>query len=193
MKRFGLIITKTAGRTFTHRAAAALDRDCAYAAFATPILAVLHTVLARIRSYDRQLRAVARGNETVSRSMTVPGIGHLTTLAFYSTIEDPARFKRSEDVGPYVGLTPRVHQSGEIDRTGRITKTRDGMTRSYLFEAASVILTRITRPTPLRSWGLRLKERTGLEKAQVAVARKLAVMMHAIWSDRTEFEWRAAT
>lgn len=192
VKRFGLIITKTAGRTFTHKAAGVLDRDPGYAAFASPILAVLHTVLDQIRCYDRQLRAIARDNETVSRLMTIPGIGHLTGLAFYSTIEDPARFKRSVDVGPYLGLTPRVHQSGEIDRTGRITKTGDGMTRSYLFEAANVILTRVTRPTPLRAWGLRLKERTGLKKAQVAVARKLAVTMHAIWSDGTEFEWRAA-
>jgi transposase len=191
VKRFGLIITKTAGRTFTHRAAAAVDRDPAYAAFATPILAVRHTVLDQIRSYDRQLRSVARGNATVSRLMTVPGIGHLTALAFYSTIEDPARFKRSEDVGAYLGLTPRVYQSGEIDRTGRITRCGDAMTRSYLFEAANVILTRVTKPTPLRAWGLRLTERTGHKKALVAVARKLAVMMHAIWSDGTEFEWKA--
>jgi len=192
VKRFGLIITKTAGRTFKHRAAAAMERDPAYAAFATPIFAVLRTVLDQIASYDRQLRAIARSNETVSRLMTVPGIGHLTALAYYSTIEDPSRFKRSEDVGAYLGLTPRVHQSGEMDRTGRITKTGDGMTRSYLFEAANVILTRVTKPTPLRAWGLRLTERTGPKKAQVAVARKLAVMMHAIWSDGTEFEWRAA-
>ena len=192
VKRFGLIITKTAGRRFTHRAAAMMDCDPAYAAFAAPILAVLGTVLAQIASYEHQLRAVARGDGTVRRLMTVPGIGYLTALAFISTLEDPARFKRSEDVGAYLGLTPRVHQSGEVDRSGRITKTGDGMTRSYLFEAASVVLTRITRPSTLRSWGLRLQERTGLKKAKVAVARKLAVMMHAIWSDGTEFEWRAA-
>ena len=193
VKRFGLITTKTAGRTFTHRAASVVDQDPAYAAFAVPILAVLRSVLDQIRSYDRQLRAVARGDGTVTRLMTVPGVGQLTALAFYSTIEDPSRFKRSEDVGPYLGLTPRVHQSGEIDRTGRITKTGDSLTRGYLFEAATVLLMRIDRPTPLRLWGLRLKERAGLKKAQVAVARKLAVMMLAIWTDGTEFEWRAAT
>ena len=125
--------------------------------------------------------------------MTIPGVGQLTALAFYSTIEDPSRLKRSEDVGPYLGLAPRVHQSGEIDRTGRITKTGDSLTRGYLFEAATVLLMRIDQPTPLRLWGLRLKERAGLKKAQVAVARKLAVMMLAISTDGTEFEWRAAT
>jgi transposase len=153
---------------------------------------VLRSVLVQIREYDRQLRALARHDATVTRLMTVPGIGYPTALAFYSTVEDPARFKRSEDIGPHLGLTPRVHQSGEIDRTGRITKTGDAMTRSYLFEAANVLLTRIQRPTPLRLWGLRLRDRAGLKKAQVAVARKLAVMMHAIWTDGTEFEWRAA-
>lgn len=192
VKRFGLLTTKTAGRTFTPRAAALLDRDPDYAAFAEPILMVLRTVLDQIRCYDRQLRALARTDPTVSRLLTVPGVGYLTALAFYSTIEDPSRFRRSEDVGAYLGLTPRVHQSGEIDRTGRITKTGDGLTRTYLFEAAHVLLTRINRPTPLRLWGLRLKERAGPKKAQVAIARKLAVMMHAIWMDGTEFEWRAA-
>jgi len=193
VKRFGLITTKTAGRTFTHRAASVLDQDPAYAAFAAPILAVLRSVLVQIREYDRQLRGLARRDDTVARLMTIPGIGYLTAMAFYSTIEDPGRFKRSEDVGPYLGLTPRTHQSGEIDRTGRITKTGDGMTRSYLFEAANVLLTRIQRPSALRLWGLRLKGRAGLKKAQVAVARKLAVMMHAIWADGTEFEWGTAS
>lgn len=192
VKRFGLIITKTAGKTFKSRAVAAMELDPAYAAFAVPILAVLETVAEQIRTYERQLQAVVRGNATLARLMTVPGIGYLSALAFYSTIEDPARFKRSDDVGPYLGLTPRTYQSGEVDWSGRITKTGDSMTRAYLFEAANVILTRVTKPTPLRAWGLRLKDRSGMKKAQVAVARKLAVMMHAIWTDGTEFEWRAA-
>ncbi len=193
VKRFGLITTKTSGRTFTHRAASVIDQDPAYAAFAAPILAVLRSVLVQIREYDRQLRGLARRDDTVARLMTIPGIGYLTAMAFYSTIEDPRRFKRSVDVGPYLGLTPRTHQSGEIYRTGRITKTGDGMTRSYLFEAANALLARIQRPSLLRLWGLRLKDRAGLKKAQVAVARKLAVMMHAIWTDGTEFEWGTAS
>ncbi len=190
VKRFGLIMTKTAGRTFTHRAAAVLDRDPAYAAFAQPLLAVLRTILEQIRSYDRQLRALARTDPNAVRLMGVPGIGHLTALAFIATIEDPGRFRRSTEVGAYFGLTPRVHQSGEIERMGRITKAGDNLTRSYLVEAANVLLTRIKRSTPLREWGLKIVRRAGLKKAQIAVARKLAVMMHAIWSDGTEFEWR---
>jgi transposase len=192
VKRFGVITTKTAGRGFAQRAALAMAQDPAYAAFAQPMLEVLRGVVEQIRTYDRQLRAIARGHEVGRRLMTVPCVGHLTALAFVSTIEDPSRFKRSADVGPYLGLTPKIYQSGEIDRSGRITKTGDAMTRSYLVEAANVLLVKVDRPVPLRLWGLRIKERAGLKKAQVAVARKLAVLMHAMWSDGTEFEWAQA-
>ncbi len=190
VKRFGLILTKTSGRGFGQRAASMLDQDPAYAAFAMPIFAVLESLKEQIRSYERQLRALAKRDSTVVRLMTIPAIGYLTALAYTSTIEDPLRFKRSEDVGPYLGLTPRVHQSGEMDRTGRISKAGDPLTRAYLYEAATVLLNRISKAVPLRAWGLRLKERVGPKKAQVAVARKLAVLMHAIWTDGTEFEWR---
>ena len=192
VKRFGLITSKTAGRTFAQRAAAVMARDAGYAALAGPLLAVLGTVLEQIRAFDRQLRHLARHDPVASRLTTVPGVGYLTALAFLSTIEDPSRFRRSADVGPYFGLTPRIHQSGEIDRSGRITKTGDAMTRSYLVEAANVVLTRLKDPIPLRLWGLKLAERAGLKKAQVAVARRLAVMLHAIWTDGTQFEWRTA-
>ena len=192
VKRFGVITTKTAGRGFAQRAAVAMAQDPAYAAYATPMLEVLRGVVEQIRTYDRQLRVIAREHAVGRRLMTVPGVGHLTALAFLSTIEDPSRFKRSADVGPYLGLTPKIYQSGEIDRSGRITKTGDAMTRSYLVEAANVLLVKVDRPVPLRLWGLRIMERAGLKKAQVAVARKLAVLMHAMWSDGTEFEWAQA-
>ena len=192
VKRFGVITTKTAGRGFAQRASSAMAQDPAYAAYARPMLEVLAGVVAQIRTYDRQLRVIAREHAVSRRLMTVPGVGHLTALAFLSTIEDPTRFKRSADVGPYLGLTPKIYQSGEVDRSGRITKTGDSMTRSYLVEAANVLLVKIDRPVPLRLWGLRIMERAGLKKAQVAVARKLAVLMHAMWSDGTEFEWAQA-
>jgi transposase len=192
VKRFGLIMSSTAGRTFAQRATSAMDRDTHYAAFAAPLLAVLKSISEEIRSYDRQLHAISRADEAAVRLMTVPGVGYLTALAFVSTIEKPERFRRSTDVGAYLGLTPRVHQSGQVERMGRISKTGDNMTRSYLVEAANVLLTRIKRTTPLREWGLRIVQRAGLKKAQVAVARKLAAMLHAIWADGTEFEWRSA-
>ena len=121
--------------------------------------------------------------------MTVPGIGPITALCFKATIDDPTRFKRSRSVGAYVGLTTRRHASGEIDWTGRISKCGDAMLRSYLFEAASVLLTRVPKWSALKSWGMRLAKRNGLRKATVAVARKLAVILHRMWVEGTEFNW----
>jgi hypothetical protein len=99
--------------------------------------------------------------------VTAPnGVQLRSALAFISTIEDPKRFRRSTDVGAYLGLVPRVHQSGEIDRMGRITKAGDNLTCSYLVETANVLLTRIEWPCPLREWGLRIRQRAGLKKAR---------------------------
>jgi hypothetical protein len=121
--------------------------------------------------------------------MTVPGIGPITALCFKATIDDPTRFKRSRSVGAYVGLTTRRHASGEIDWMGRISKCGDAMLRSYLFEAAGVLLTRVPKWSALKAWGMRLAKRSGFRKATVAVARKLAVILHRMWVDGTEFNW----
>jgi transposase len=121
--------------------------------------------------------------------MTVPGVGPITALCFKATIDDPTRFKRSRSVGAYVGLTTRRHASGEIDWTGRISKCGDAMLRTYHFEAANVLLTRVPKWSALKAWGIRLAKRNGLRKAKVAVARKLAVILHRMWIDGTEFNW----
>jgi transposase len=110
---------------------------------------------------------------------------HRTQLA----IDNPARFKRSSGVGAYIGLTSRRHASGEIDWLGPISKCGDAMLRSYLFEAAGVLLTRVPKWSALKAWGMRLAKRNGLRKAKVAVARKLAVILHRMWVDRTDFSW----
>jgi transposase len=104
--------------------------------------------------------------------MTAPGVGPITALCFLATIDDPTRFKRSRSVGAYLGLTTRRYASGEIDWTGRISKCGDKMLRSYLYEAANVMLTRVSRWSALKAWGIRIAKRTGLRKAKVAVARK---------------------
>src|SRR6185312_5993271 len=138
---------------------------------------------------DRKVLRLTRNDAQVRRFMSVPGIGPITALCFKATIDDPARFKRSRSVGAYVGLTARRHASGEIDWTGRISKCGDAMLRSYLFEAASVLLTRVSTWSALKAWGMRLAKRSGLRKAKVAVARKLAVVLHRMWVDETEFNW----
>jgi len=135
---------------------------------------------------------LARNDKQARSFMTVPGIGPVTALCYRATIDEPSRFTRSRSVGAYLGLTTRRHASGEVDWTGRISKCGDAMLRSYLFEAAGVLLTRVQKWCALKAWGMRLAKRVGLRKAKVAVARKLAVILHRMWMDGTEFQWSAA-
>lgn len=152
-----------------------------------------HSALAQqILIYDEQIKGLSEENTTVQRLMTVPGVGAITALAYVSTIDDPKRFKSASDVGAYLGLTPRRYQSGELDRTGRISKRGDRILRQYLFEAANVLLTVVRRNSTLKAWGIRLAKRIGFKKAKIAVARKLAVILHCIWTDGTEFQWAKA-
>jgi Transposase IS116/IS110/IS902 family/AraC-binding-like domain len=110
--------------------------------------------------------------------MTIPGIGPLTAAAFVTAVDDPSKFRKSRSVGAYFGLTPRRYQSGERDHSGGISRCGDSLVRAYLFEAATTLLTRTGKWSALKAWGLRLAKRSGMKKATVAVARKLAVIMH---------------
>ena len=127
-----------------------------------PLLAVREKVSREIAGLDRKLLSLTRGHQDSRRLMTVPGIGPITALAFCAAIDDPARFRRSRSVGAYFGLTPRRHASGEVDWSGRISKCGDTMVRSYLFEAAGVLLTRVPQWCALKAWGLRLAKRISL-------------------------------
>ena len=106
-----------------------------------------------------------------------------------ATIDDPTRFGKSSRVGAYIGLTPRRHQTGELDYTGRISKRSDKLLRSYPFEAAGILLNRVRHPSWLKTWGQKLVKRLGFKKAAVAMARKLAVITHRIWLDGSSFDW----
>ena len=143
----------------------------------------------QVDDLDRRALKLARQDVQVRRFMTVPGVGPITALCFKATIDDPTRFNRSRSVGAYVGLTTRRHASGEVDWSGRISKCGDAMLRMYLFEAAGVLLTRVPKWSGLKAWGAKLTKRNGLRKAKVAVARKLAVILHRMWIDGTEFNW----
>jgi len=144
-------------------------------------LACLHAALLRI----------VKNDELCVRFMGIPGVGPVTALAFKTTIDRPDRFRRSADVGAHLGLVPRQFQSGEIDRRGRIAKTGDTLTRTALFAAANVMLSRSTQWTALKHWGVTIAKRSSLKKAKIAVARKLAVIMHRMWRDGTPFRWTA--
>lgn len=121
--------------------------------------------------------------------MTVPGVGAVTAVTFLAVIDDPSRFQHSRDVGAHLGMTPRKYASGETDRNGSISKTGDALMRTTLYQAALALLTRSKRWSTLKAWGMAIAKRRGLRRAIVAVARKLAIVMHRIWADGTEFRW----
>jgi transposase len=154
-----------------------------------PLLAVRRKLREEFAALHRKLLAIVRDDRVCRRLMTIPGVGPVVSLAFTSTIDVPARFKNSKAVGPALGLTPVLHQSGESNRVGRISLCGDGMTRTLLYEAAQVMLTRVTKWSWLKAWAMNIARRRGLQKAIVALARRLAVIMHRMWSDGTEFRW----
>jgi len=189
LKNLGLIIGKAGGNVFTARVKELVADMPVLQQAVRPLLTVRDSVAVEIAAFDRKLLKLARDDVNSRRLLTVPGIGPITALTFATVIDEPARFKRSRSVGAYIGLTPKRYASGEIDWTGRISRCGDTMLRSYLFEAAGVLLTRVAKWCGLKAWGLRLAKRIGFNKARVAVARKLAVIMHRMWRDETDFQW----
>ncbi len=189
LKNRGLVIGKAGGNVFRHRAEELLGGQGLLGQAVRPLLEVREKVGREIAALHRKLLGLARNDGDSRRSMTVPGIGPITALAFHSAIDDPSRFRRSRSVGAYIGLTPRRHASGEVDWSGRISKCGDRMLGTYLFEAAAVLLTRVPQWCTLKAWGHRLWKRIGFKKAKIAVARKLAVILHRMWRDKTDFIW----
>jgi transposase len=191
MKIFGLILPKGSGARFEALVRTRMAERGELGAVIEPLLAAWRAIENQVAALERQLVRHARRHEACHRLMSVPGVGPLTALAFVATVDDPARFRRSSSVGAYLGLTPRRHQSGERDVSGRISKCGDRLTRSYLFEAANVLLTRVERWSSLKAWAVRLSKRCGAKKAKVALARKLATLLHRLWQDGTTFRWTA--
>ena len=191
LKNLGLVIGRAKMMVFAVRVEELIEDRPEQAIVIRPLLEARKTIEQQIGELDRKVMKLARADSQVRTFMTAPGIGPITALMFKATIDDPKRFRRSRDVGAYIGLTPRRYASGEVDWTGRISKCGDALLRCYLFEAAGVLLTRIPRWSSLKSWGMRLAKRNGLKKAKVAVARKLAVILHRMWIDSTLFNWNA--
>jgi transposase len=152
------------------------------------LLAARNAVLEAITTIDRDLKRLARSSEPCQRLMTIPGVGQLTALAFIAALDQPERFRRSRDVGAYLGLVPRRYQSGEVDYTGSISKCGDRRVRTLLYEAANVMLTRYRGDLALKDWALGIARRSTMRKARIALARRLAIIMHAMLRHGTEFE-----
>lgn len=189
-KTFGLLIGPGKGRTFERQVRTQLPDDPVLSALFESLLTLLGTLRERRDAITAQLSQVARQDRVCRLLMTMPGVGPMTAMSFMTAIEDPRRFRRSQDVGAYLGLTPRRYQSGEVDINGRISKCGDRLTRKLLFEAANAMLSRCSRPMALRDWGAALARRSGFWKARVALARKLAVILHRMWMEERPFELR---
>jgi transposase len=195
LRTFGILFGKKAGG-FARRAdeivSGELSASPAMRLIVDDLMQVRATVIERIKILDRCIVRAARTNPMARLFMSAPGVGAITALSVASAFDHAGRFKRSSSAGAYLGLTPRRYESGEISRNGRISKHGNKMTRKHLYEAATTLLTRTIGFSTLKAWGLRIAKVSGFKKARVAVARKLAVILHAMWKTKTEFRWSHA-
>jgi len=154
-----------------------------------PMLRAREALRSEYGQLHREMLALVKHDAVCRRLMTAPGVGALVAITFKSAVDEPARFAKSKAVGAHFGLTPKKYQSGETDVSGGISRVGDAMVRAALYEAAHVMLSRTTRFSSLKRWALGVAKRRGLKRAKVALARKLATVLHRMWLDETDFRW----
>src|SRR5258705_4720768 len=185
---FGVRLPRGLNPKFAEQAIRSSESIAGLAGAMRGLLAARNAVLKAITAINGDLKRLVRSSEACQRLMTIPGVGQLTALAFVAAIDEPERFRRSRDIGAYFGLVPRRYQSGEIDYTGSISKCGDRRLRTLLYEAANVMLTRYKPPLKLKDWALAIAKRSTMRKARIALARRLAIIMHAMLRHGTEFK-----
>ncbi|MEP6343112.1 MAG: transposase [Maricaulaceae bacterium] len=166
-----------------------IEADEGLAFALTPILETRGALYVHYREMDKRVKRVAAQDPVCNLLMTTPGVGAMTALHFKAAVDDPTRFTLSRTVAAHFDLTPRRFQSGEMDNPGRISRARDTEIRAALYTAANSLLTRTKQMSPLKAWGLRLVRRRSRTRGTVAVARKLAVILHRMWIDGTPYRW----
>src|SRR5271154_3564082 len=171
IKEYGMLFRRAIGLQFRKQVTEVMGEGHQLRAVIEPLLLIHERVCEQQNKFDDEVRRLAKSDEITRRLMTVPGVGVVTALTFRHTIDDPSRFHSASSVGAYLGLTPRRNQSGETDTNGRISRWGDRLLRSYLFEAATVLLYRTKKWSSLKAWGMRLAKRIGIKKAKVAIAR----------------------
>jgi transposase len=189
LKAFGLKLGAVTVAAFEARVKELLADRSRLMAMVRPMLAARTALRQQCEVLHRMVLKTVRANAVCRRLLTVPGLGPIIALTYATGVDDPARFAHARDLGPHFGLTPRKYASGEIDRNGSITKAGDAAVREGLVQAALTLLTRVHRWSALKAWGMAVAKRRGLRRAIVAVARKLAIVMHRIWVDGTTFTW----
>jgi transposase len=189
LRKGGVKLGTPARAAFAGRVRELAGGDALVMALVEPLLAILATMGDQLARLTKQVLGIVRGEEVCRRLMSVPGVGPITALAFRATIDRPERFRRSRDVGAHLGLTPARYQSGETDISGKVSRCGDELARTALYEAAHTLLVRSRKWSALRAWGMKVAKARGMARARVAVARKLAVILHRMWSDETEFRF----
>ena len=188
LRNFGIKVGMVGKVSFEARIKELVENLPDLAVLVEPLLIVRRVLREQIIILHRRLLAIVRDDEVCRRLMTIPGVGPVVALTFRATVDVPARFRKSKAVGAVFGLTCSKYQSGEIDRSGRISRCGDEMMRVMLYEAAQAML-RSKKWSWLKAWAMQIARRRGMKKAIVALARRLAVIMHRIWVDGTEFRW----
>jgi transposase len=189
LRNFGLKVGVVSKLGFEVRIRELVEGLPRLAAIVEPLLTIRRVMRQEFTRLHKMLLDVVRHDPVCRRLMTVPGVGAVVALTYRATVDQPQRFVHSRAVGAHVGLTPRRHQSGEIDYDGGISKSGDTMLRTMLYEAAQILLTQSRSWSWLKAWGMRVAQRRGQRRAIVAVARRLAVILHRMWTDGTDFRW----
>jgi len=189
LRNFGLKVGIVGAAKFEVRIRELVEGFPDLAVLIEPLLIVRRVLREQIGILHRRVLSVVRDDEVCRRLMTVPGVGPVVALTYRATVDVPARFRKSKSVGAVFGLTCSRDQSGERDRPGAISRCGDEMMRTMLYEAAQSMLLRSTRWSWLKAWAMQIAKRRGIKRAIVALARRLAVILHRIWVDGTNFRW----
>jgi transposase len=189
LRETGLKMGTPARKDFIARARELTGEEKSLAMMLEPLLSVLAAMQREFTTLTKRVLVIVRDEPVCRRLMSAPGVGPLTALAFRATIDQPERFKKSRDVGAHLGLTPRRDPSGETDIQGRVSRCGDELARTALYEAAHSLLSRSKKWSALRAWGMKIAKHRGMARARVAVARKLATILHRMWIDKTDFNF----
>jgi len=192
LRGFGLKVGRVTPRRFEARIKELVSGHPSLERVAEALLAARAVLLCEFNKLEKQVLSMARADADARLLMSAPGVGPMVSLTYISGIDDPTRFKSSKSVGPHFGITPKKYQSGETDITGRISKIGDASVRTALYQAAHIILTKPVKGGALKSWAARIAKRAGMQKAKVALARKLAVILHRMLVDGKPFDFAAA-
>jgi transposase len=193
LRNFGLKIGIVGTAGFEARIKELVENVADLAVLVEPLLVVRRALREQIGVLHRRLLTIVRDDDVCRRLMTVPGVGPVVALTYRATVDVPARFRKSKSVGAVFGLTCSRDQSGERDRPGAISRCGDEMMRAMLYEAAQAMLLRSAKWSWLKAWAMQIARRRGMKRAIVALARRLAVILHRIWVDGTEFRWTRET